>query len=131
MSNKPLVVLMLLGVMCITHRAFASTEIYVVADGEDNNDRSIAQPFASIERAQKKVRALIAEGLTDDVVVYIRGGIYLLYETLRFSSADSGTSDYTITWMAYQGKTVRFVCSVKLHSSDFEEVTSENAGDRG
>lgn len=121
-------VLVVLWVLCVAPAVFSSTEIYVATHGDDNNDGSIAQPFASIERAQQAVRALIAEGLTDDVVVYIRGGVYPFYETLGFTSADSGTSDYTIIWKAYQGETVRFVRGVELDSLDLELVNSTNAG---
>ncbi len=99
-------VLVVLWVLCVAPAVFSSTEIYVATDGDDNNDGSISQPFATIERAQQEVRTLIAAGLTDDVIVYIRGGVYYLSETLEFDENDSGTSDFSITWASYPGEEV-------------------------
>ena len=80
-------------------------EFYVSPDGNDGNDGSKEHPFATIDKAKEAVRLQIALGLTDDVVVYIRDGIYYLNETLQFNIADSGTATYKITYAAYPGET--------------------------
>ena len=80
------------------------TLLYVSPDGNDGNDGSEENPFATIGRAKEAVRTQIALGLTEDVTVYIRDGVYYLDETLAFTPLDSGTVDHNITYRTYPGE---------------------------
>ena len=77
---------------------------YVDSEGNDNNDGSLAHPFATVGRAQAAVGTLISQGLSEDVHVYLRDGTYYLDETLSFDRSDSGTAAYSITYQNYPGE---------------------------
>jgi hypothetical protein len=64
---------------------------------------TVSQP-CSLSAAQTKVRALTA-GMTEDVTVYLRGGVYPLAHPLTFTAADSGRNGYRVTYTAYPGET--------------------------
>jgi hypothetical protein len=83
-----------------------ASPLYVAPDGNDNGNGSFSQPFRTIERARDAVRILVGNGLTGSVVVNIRGGTYYLANTLTFTTADSGTDTYSITYQAYQRERV-------------------------
>ena len=92
-------------------RAAEPLALYVAADGNDAWSGALAQPnaaktdgpFASIERARDEVRkrkAAAAQG----VEVFVRGGEYLVPDTLKFSAADSGTDKAPVVYRAYQNE---------------------------
>ena len=76
-------------------------DFYVATDGKDTNPGTRTAPFATISKARDAVRHRVATGLTKDVLVLIRGGIYEQTETIRFGSEDSATQDHSITYAAY------------------------------
>jgi hypothetical protein len=82
---------------------------YIAKDGNDNNIGTITKPFATIQHARDEVRKMIKQGLNTDIVVLIRGGVYYLNESLIFGVEDSGTDEYSITYMAYPGENVSIV----------------------
>ncbi len=81
---------------------------YVGPDGADTNSGTENAPFATLEKARKSVRKRIAKGLDANVIVYLRGGIYLLDRPLRFDARDSGTELHSVTYAAYPGETPIF-----------------------
>lgn len=82
-------------------RGGGAIQYYVAADGDDSNPGTMAQPFGSLQQAQRSVRAACKEGLKCDVEVIIRGGDYELSEPLVFGPDDSGTIEYSITYAGY------------------------------
>ena len=81
-------------------------DFYVAPDGKDANPGAAAAPFATLARARDAVRQRVAEGLTHDLVVLIRGGVYRQEKTLTFGPGDSGTEQHSITYAAYPGEKV-------------------------
>ena len=79
---------------------------YVASDGKDSNPGTATSPFATLSRARAAVRKHVSNGLTNNVLVLIRGGTYLQNETLTFGPADSGTEKYSITYAAVPGEKV-------------------------
>ena len=79
---------------------------YVSPQGNDSfSGDSVDKPFATIQKARDAVRAMKKKGsLTKPVIVYIRGGLYELGDTLVFTLEDSGTKDYPITYTAYKNE---------------------------
>lgn len=70
--------------------------------GNDSNVGSQAQPFATIEKAQSVIRTQIdTYPMTQDIVVHIGGGTYLLDSALEFTAADSGKNEH---FVVYQGE---------------------------
>ncbi|MCL5097961.1 MAG: right-handed parallel beta-helix repeat-containing protein [Candidatus Omnitrophica bacterium] len=85
---------------------FAQADFYVAPDGLDSNPGTASAPFATLAKARDAVRDRIAEGLTNDILVAIRGGTYQQPRKLVFGPEDSGTAKYSITYGAMPGETV-------------------------
>lgn len=86
--------------------ATAATDFYVAPTGNDANPGTKDRPFATPARSMAEVRLLVSSGLKTDVRVVLRGGTYVLAAPLVFTSADSGTAEHTITYLAEPGETV-------------------------
>jgi hypothetical protein len=78
--------------------------IYVSPSGDDANAGNEAAPFRTLERARTAVRGRTA-GMTGDIVVYLRGGVYSLTNTLTFDAQDSGANGFQVVYRAYPGET--------------------------
>jgi len=85
-------------------RAEVKADFYVAPDGSDTGNGTLEKPFAALEKARDAVRKKIRAGLGQDVVVLLRGGVYLLDRTLEFGPEDGGTSEYGVTYAAYPGE---------------------------
>ncbi|MBS3762287.1 MAG: right-handed parallel beta-helix repeat-containing protein [Planctomycetes bacterium] len=87
-------------------------EFYVAPDGNDDwsglleAPRSDGQdgPFATLDRARRAVRELLDSGLDRDVIVFLRGGLYEVGETVVFGPEDSPTKRFSVTYAAYPGE---------------------------
>jgi hypothetical protein len=79
-----------------------ATELFVSPGGRDSWPGTRSQPFATLERAQRAVRARTA-GMSSDVVVSLRGGSHRLRRPLRLSAAagDSGENGHRVIYQAY------------------------------
>lgn len=71
--------------------------IYVSTTGDDSADGSKEHPFQTIERAQQEVRAK-NDDMDRDIRVIIHEGTYFMDETLEFTSEDSATNGYRISY---------------------------------
>src|SRR5512136_1703372 len=92
--------------LVVTAAAAAAADFHVAPNGNDADPGTKDKPFATPARAMAAVRALVSSGLKTDVRVVLRGGTYALETPLVFTSADSGTADYAITYTAEPGATV-------------------------
>ena len=75
-------------------------EVFVAPTGDDENPGTKVQPFATLGRAQKQVRALKRIS-SAAITVRIRGGTYYLPAPLVLTPEDSGTAGRPITYAAY------------------------------
>jgi hypothetical protein len=82
-----------------------SADLHVSPNGDDANPGTKEAPFASLRKARDAVRQRIASGLREDVVVHLRGGLYVLEEKLTFGPRDSGTGEHAILYRAASGET--------------------------
>ena len=97
--------LLLLGGRASGAGETTAADYYVAPAGNDQDPGTAAQPFATIHRARDAVRDRIAAGLSANLTVLLRGGVYELSEPLLFDVRDSGTDAYSITYAAYPGET--------------------------
>lgn len=86
--------------------AIARADFCVAPDGEDTSPGGGTAPFATLARARNAVREKVAAGLSNDILVLIRGGTYQQNDTLMFEPEDSGTEKCSITYAACPGETV-------------------------
>ena len=99
---KSICITMLMAVMSCAGGVMAE-EYYVDPRGSDANPGSIDKPFRSIVRTQDEVRRSRALQKSP-ITVYLRGGTYYLDEAIVFSGEDSGSSNATVTYSAYEGE---------------------------
>ena len=83
----------------------AATEIHVAPPpaGDDANPGTAAQPVATPQGAQVRVRALIQAGLSDPVAVTFATGTYVMNAPLELRPEDSGTAAFPVSWQAADG----------------------------
>ena len=84
----------------------SAVEFSVARNGDDRGPGTIAEPFATLERAQRAVREFTREGLQEPVTVVIREGVYRRVEPLVFGVADGGTAEQPVVWKAARGERV-------------------------
>ncbi|WP_283136502.1 right-handed parallel beta-helix repeat-containing protein [Rhizohabitans arisaemae] len=82
--------------------ASTSMHFYVAPDGDDGGPGDRDRPFATLERAQRAVRAA-TPGMTGDVVVNLRAGTHVLADPLELSgeAGDSGQGPNRVIYQAY------------------------------
>src|SRR5262249_10160585 len=81
-------------------------DFVVATTGSDANPGTAAKPFATLARARDAVRKLNAGGPPNrTVTVLVRGGTYVLKETLVFGPEDSGSPQRRIVYAAYPNET--------------------------
>lgn len=95
-----------IALMCVAFASVAgAADFYVDPKGNDAGPGTAEQPFATVARAQKAVRELLArKERKQPVVVEIRGGFYELAEPLVFEPADSGTAQSPVIYRAAEGQ---------------------------
>ena len=86
----------------------AQTLIYVSPTAREGGDGSLSQPFSRIEEAVLKAR-----GLKGDIVIYLRGGKYVLDEPLLLTPLD-GNDERTLLIKAYPSEKVVLTSNVSL-----------------
>jgi hypothetical protein len=89
------------------YAAETTINLYVSPDGDDRNSGTIKAPFATIEAARNAIRKIKQErgnNLQNNITVFLREGTYQLDRPLIFTSEDSGTKNYPITYKAYRGE---------------------------
>lgn len=87
---------------------------YVIPDKNAKGDGSIDAPFGGLEAAVAEIRNFTKSGMTNNITVYLREGLYMLGDEIKFTSADSGKNGYTITYSAYPNETVEVACGEKI-----------------
>jgi hypothetical protein len=86
---------------------------YIAPAGGDANPGTLEKPFASLRRAQQAVRQ-------NPGVVFLRGGIYYLPETLVFTAQDSGTKESPTVFAAYHDERPVISGGVRLDKLDWQ-----------
>lgn len=85
-----------------TPQASATAQTFFAAPDGSGSECSQTAP-CSLTGARDKVRSLTA-GMSDDIVVNLRGGTYRLTEPLTFAPQDSGTGGHKVIWQAQPGE---------------------------
>lgn len=96
-------ILVVSGVLLAGSAPARADDFYVAVDGDDGNSGTMAQPFATVERAQEAASA----GDT----VHIRGGIYRFsgtQDTIGVEFTKSGSANRPIKYFAHPGETPIF-----------------------
>ena len=95
---------------------------FVAPDGDDDNPGTRAKPFATVQKA--------ADVMAAGNACYIRGGTYLLEDSINLGSNNSGEKDRPITYRPYRDEKVVFTGAVELDPDAFKPVTDTAILDR-
>ncbi len=91
---------------------------HVTPDGSDKGDGSAKKPFRTLEQTRDAVRALKQsnEGILPEggVRVMIAGGAYQVERTFELTSADSGTAEAPVMYLAIAGQKPVFIGGVRI-----------------
>jgi hypothetical protein len=91
----------------------------------DPNIEGTDGPFATLERARDAVRDL-KKNKSQDIVVFIREGVYPLEQTVVFGLEDSGKGNSTITYAAYPNEKPVFSSGKEI--TGWKKVSEELPG---
>ncbi|MEM1297318.1 MAG: right-handed parallel beta-helix repeat-containing protein, partial [Verrucomicrobiota bacterium] len=110
-----------LGAVCS-----AQVAVHVAPDGDDAADGSEATPFATLEAARDRIRAIDAspEG---GVVVWIHGGIYERDTSFELGKADSGTADSPIAYRSRPGQNPVFLFGKRIPTDAWKPISEAAA----
>ncbi len=93
---------------------YAAKSIWVQPTGDDKNEGSQERPFATLQRATIELRELVKQGLADDVVIRLRGGVYQLDRPIELTPAELGDGRYRIIFTSVPGEKAVLVGSRPL-----------------
>lgn len=115
------------GVMNDSTVIASASSIYVSTNGNDGNNGSINSPLATIAGAKAAIRKMNEAGVlpSGGVTVYLRGGIYYVYDGMVFDEADSGKENSPVTYTAYPGEAVTISGQTPLETSWFTAADGE------
>ncbi len=91
-------------------------QFFVSTDGNDNNAGTIDAPFATIARGLEAVKGL------GGAVLWIRGGIYTITETLVLDALHSGSVSAPTFISAYNGEKVSITSSKVVPGDSFKSI---------
>ena len=94
-------------------KAAVQATFYVSPLGNDTNAGTIDAPFATIGRAQQAV-VVINSSMTGDIVVYLRGGNYVINQGINLGNADSGTNGHYVRYTNYPGEKPVLSCGTQV-----------------
>ena len=85
---------------CVLLFAFGATaQIYVSPSGDDRNSGAENSPVRTLERARDLVRTR-NQGMTGDLTVHLRPGLYRLERPLTLDARDSGSGGHNVIYEA-------------------------------
>ncbi|MDD5674667.1 MAG: right-handed parallel beta-helix repeat-containing protein [Chitinivibrionales bacterium] len=101
-ATKPVLFLFITAIL--VGPAFAAmATFYVSPTGSDQAAGTQSAPFATLAKAMAAVKTVNAS-MTGDIVVYLRGGSYMVTSTLAFAAADGGKNGFNVIYRAYPGE---------------------------
>ena len=97
MCIRPLKLAGTVVVALVFSLSLPAAEIYVAPDGNDSDSGTRHAPLETLAAARDAARSLAGK---ETVTVHVADGVYYLPETLVFTSADSGTEDHPVLYVA-------------------------------
>ena len=103
-------------------------DIYVSTEGNDKTgDGSFKKPFATFKRAKERVNELKATA-KDEIKVAFMAGAYEWFDTISFTSADSGSEGVPVIYCAYGDGEVLFNAGYTVPDSGFTYLDDSDKG---
>lgn len=100
---KKVLLLISFAIIALSCSSLSEYDFYVSPVGNDNNPGTENAPFATLDRARMAVREL-KKTKQGDITIGLKGGKYILRNTLVFTSEDSGEDGQKISYKAVEGE---------------------------
>lgn len=112
----------------IKARIISTFGVFVSPEGNDGGAGTKASPLKTIDAAKKFIKKLKStKGIPEGgIIVYLRGGIYFVNETISFDKNDSGSAETPILYRSYRDEKVEISAGLSLSSADFRKITDED-----
>ncbi|MBL0721298.1 MAG: DUF4214 domain-containing protein, partial [Sulfurovum sp.] len=103
-------------------------EFFISTIGDDNNNGTIDNPFATLTKARDSIRIYKeSSGIpSGGIVVWLREGNYKLLKGVDFSSVDSGEEGSPIAYRGYKDEKVRIMGAIPISSDWFKSVDNSD-----
>ena len=113
--------------LCVTSStvANAATEVYVAPNAKPDGDGSKSKPFATLEDARNKIRALKTEKPDERYSVVLRDGSYHRTSPFDLTTEDSGTGSHPIVYRAENIGKAKLYGGIVLPAKSFEPCKDE------
>ena len=89
-------------------------QFFISPTGNDKYAGTIAKPFATLEKARKEVRKILAKEKNISISVFLRAGDYFFKNSVVFDSLDSGSENYPVTYSSYNNEAVSFSGGISI-----------------
>lgn len=110
---------MLIAILFLFSNLAVGQKIYLSPDGNDSNPGSIDKPLATLTAARNKSREYRKSSQTSmPAEIIALAGEYFMFQPLLLTAEDSGTSDFSLTFKAEEGKKVIFRGGVPLTGAE-------------
>lgn len=105
----------LLFLACFTFSCSNKVAFYVSHKGSDKNPGTIKQPFATIQKAMDAVQELKSNGISKQVTIRLRGGVYFLDKGIRLEENAGGSENLPLIISGYKGEKVSISGGRNIH----------------
>ncbi|MBN2535411.1 MAG: right-handed parallel beta-helix repeat-containing protein [Spirochaetales bacterium] len=99
MKNKTIFLIVILFNLFYYH--VFSLDLYVSPTGNDTNTGAIDNPLQTFDGARKRVRTIIGGGISEDITVFFREGMYYIDTPIEFTEPDSNPTGNRVTYENY------------------------------
>ncbi len=99
------------------------TNFFVAPDGNNQNQGTLEEPFASLEKARDAVREARKQDVGKSFTIHLREGAYPRDQSFVLQAIDSGAQDNPLVITAYQDEKATVHGGYQLAAGDFIEVT--------
>jgi hypothetical protein len=107
------IIIFVLGILLFLPQLTFALELYVAPHGSDGNPGTKDKPFQTLVAARDSIRK-INSSMTEDIVVYIRGGSYSVTKAIEFESQDSGFNGHKVIYRAFNNEIPVFSGGIEL-----------------
>jgi len=119
--------IIILGLILFSTSVYSQNvkRFFISPSGNDKYNGTIEKPFATLEKARKEVRKILAKEKNSSISVYFRAGDYFFKNSVVFDSLDSGTGDNPVTYSSYNNELVSFSGGISIPVKNATQVKDD------
>ncbi len=123
MAKQPLILALYL---CFFYFSNAQ-ELYVAPNGNDKNNGSKEQPFATLTAARNAIREMKKNNHLppNGINVFVRDGSYSLNQSFELTKEDAGTKEQPIVYMALPNEHPKFIGGIMIDEKQWKPLNKQ------